>query len=360
MIPPDSKRFGQRRQLFRQLERKYGGDLAEVLGFAAAAGERLDVLARDEERALRLDEEIASARQALEAAESAVAVIRREAAPRLAAEIETTLRELAMPSARFSISVEGEGPADQVTFLLGANPGEPSQPLAKVASGGELARTMLAVRLAVGGSAGGHGVRRGRRRGGRGCSHRGREGPRRPRRPGPDPRCHPLGPSGGPGRSPDRSAQVRTGRPHPLGCRRPRCRGPGSWRSAACCRADRTAHRPSATPASCSTAWRPPGSGAEPGSESEDPHDGSSASATLDRCPTWMVTRFDSGISRRRARLPNRHATGHTRRSRQSQERDPVGAGPSSSSSLVACRPRSARASPRRHSAGCSSAAVSG
>jgi DNA repair protein RecN (Recombination protein N) len=54
-----------------------------------------------------------------------------------------------MPSARFSISVEGAGPSDQVSFLLGANPGEPLLPLAKVASGGELARTMLAVRLAI-------------------------------------------------------------------------------------------------------------------------------------------------------------------------------------------------------------------
>ena len=85
----------------------------------------------------------------LEEAEAAVAAARREAAPRLAGQIQTTLRELAMPSARFSIAVEGTGPADQVTFLLGANAGEPPQPLAKAASGGELARTMLAIRLAI-------------------------------------------------------------------------------------------------------------------------------------------------------------------------------------------------------------------
>ncbi len=94
------------------------------------------------------------ARHALQSAESVVAAARRLAAPRLAAEIEATLQGLAMPAARFSIAVDGEGPADHVTFLLGANPGEPSQALAKVASGGELARTMLAVRLAVGASPG--------------------------------------------------------------------------------------------------------------------------------------------------------------------------------------------------------------
>jgi DNA repair protein RecN (Recombination protein N) len=144
----------QRRQLFRQLERKYGEDLAEVFAFAARARARLAAIAGEEERARQLDAEIESARQELASAESAVAAARREAAPRLAAEIESTLRELAMPSARFSISVDGAGPADRNTFELAANPGEPSQPLAKVASGGELARTMLAVRLAVGGSAG--------------------------------------------------------------------------------------------------------------------------------------------------------------------------------------------------------------
>jgi DNA repair protein RecN (Recombination protein N) len=83
-----------------------------------------------------------------------VASARRAAAPALADEIETTLRTLAMESARFAVTVEGDGPADLVGFELGANPGEPLLPLAKVASGGELARTMLAVRLALTGSPG--------------------------------------------------------------------------------------------------------------------------------------------------------------------------------------------------------------
>ncbi len=89
------------------------------------------------------------AREELRAEEDRVAGSRRAVAPSLAAEIQSTLRTLAMPSARFEVSVEGGGPADQVGFLLGANPGEPLLPLSKVASGGELARTMLAVRLAL-------------------------------------------------------------------------------------------------------------------------------------------------------------------------------------------------------------------
>jgi DNA repair protein RecN (Recombination protein N) len=138
-----------RRQMLHQLERKYGADLDEVLSFAARARDRLEVIAVDERRAVALDDEIGAARRVLEAAEDEVAQARRDAAPRLADHIRSTLSGLAMPSVRFSITVDGDGPGDQVAFLLGANPGEPLQPLAKAASGGELARTMLAIRLAI-------------------------------------------------------------------------------------------------------------------------------------------------------------------------------------------------------------------
>ncbi len=147
--PERLERIRTRRQLFRQLERKYGGDLGEVLAYAAGAHQALAGIDAQERRATELDGEIQAAHRALDEAESTVAAARREAAPRLAAQIETTIRRLAMPAARFTVSVEGEGSADRITFLLAANPGEPPQPLAKVASGGELARTMLAVRLAV-------------------------------------------------------------------------------------------------------------------------------------------------------------------------------------------------------------------
>ncbi|PIE33690.1 MAG: DNA repair protein RecN, partial [Ilumatobacter coccineus] len=61
--------------------------------------------------------------------------------------IQTHLRDLAMSQAMVSIEVGGDDPADEVTFLLSANPGSPPRPLTKVASGGELARVMLAIRL---------------------------------------------------------------------------------------------------------------------------------------------------------------------------------------------------------------------
>jgi DNA repair protein RecN (Recombination protein N) len=138
-----------RRQLLHDLERRHGPGLDEVLATAERGRARLAELAGLQARAAELDAAVARARAEVAAAESIVARERRRVAPVLAAEIETTLHDLAMPSARFAIRVEGEGSADQVTFELAANPGEPAQALARAASGGELSRTMLAVRLAL-------------------------------------------------------------------------------------------------------------------------------------------------------------------------------------------------------------------
>jgi DNA repair protein RecN (Recombination protein N) len=138
-----------RRQLFYELKRKYGSTLDEVVTFAEDGRARLAALATEASRAADLDGEITRARADVAGEESAVARMRRATAPLLASEIETTLHGLAMPSARFAITVGGDGSGDHITFELAANPGEPAQPLAKAASGGELSRTMLAVRLAL-------------------------------------------------------------------------------------------------------------------------------------------------------------------------------------------------------------------
>ncbi len=138
-----------RRQLLHELGRKYGPGLDEVVATAARGRARLEELAAMGTRAAELEAVVAAAREEVASAEAVVARERRRVAPVLAADIESTLHDLAMPSARFAIRVEGDGSADQVTFELAANPGEPARPLARAASGGELARTMLAVRLAL-------------------------------------------------------------------------------------------------------------------------------------------------------------------------------------------------------------------
>ena len=138
-----------RRQLLHELARKYGPGLDDVVATAARGRARLEELAGQGSRAVQLDGAIARTREQVAEAARAVASERRRMAPVLAAEIEATLHDLAMPSARVAIRVEGEGSADHVVFELAANPGEPARPLARAASGGELSRTMLAVRLAL-------------------------------------------------------------------------------------------------------------------------------------------------------------------------------------------------------------------
>ena len=142
----------ERRQLLRDLCRKYGDDIAEVIGFGAEAATRLAELEGFEQRATELDAAMREATSAERAAARAVGEARREAAPRLAATVAERLRRLAMPHAEVAVEVgehPDDHPGDAVRFLLAANPGSPLLPLSKVASGGELARAMLALRLVL-------------------------------------------------------------------------------------------------------------------------------------------------------------------------------------------------------------------
>jgi DNA repair protein RecN (Recombination protein N) len=142
----------ERRQLLKNLRRKYGDDLAAVITFHAEAAERLRELERFDQRAEELDEQRRSALADERAAAIEVGRRRRDAGPRLAAAVEAELRQLAMPHAALAVEIgdhPDDHPGDRVQFLLAANPGSPLLPLTRVASGGELARAMLALRLVL-------------------------------------------------------------------------------------------------------------------------------------------------------------------------------------------------------------------
>jgi DNA repair protein RecN (Recombination protein N) len=148
-IADDPQRLDEvraRRQLLHDLRRKYGDTLAEVQRFHRGVSARVDTLERYEARAAAIDAERIEAIAAAEHEAAAVLAARRDAAPRFGAAVTARLRELAMPDAVLEVTVEA---LDDVQFLLSANPGMPLLPLNKVASGGELARTMLALRLVM-------------------------------------------------------------------------------------------------------------------------------------------------------------------------------------------------------------------
>ncbi|MGH9076716.1 MAG: DNA repair protein RecN [Acidimicrobiales bacterium] len=138
-----------RRQALRSLRRKYGDSLADVVSERERIRAQLGDLRGQEGRAAALETDRGAALEALARAEAAVGTARRAAAPAFATAVEGRLRTLALPAARFEVALGDEPAADSVTWRLGANPGEPALPLAKVASGGELSRTMLAARLAL-------------------------------------------------------------------------------------------------------------------------------------------------------------------------------------------------------------------
>ncbi|HEU5152273.1 MAG TPA: AAA family ATPase [Iamia sp.] len=148
----------ERRQLLVDLVRKYGtaradaagaGTLADVIAYFGEASDRLADLESHDERAAALDAERRRAFDAVAAAEAAVGRARRQAAPRLAKAVTAHLRDLALPGAEVRVTVGDTDPGDDVAILLAADPGAPALPVAKAASGGELARTGLALRLVL-------------------------------------------------------------------------------------------------------------------------------------------------------------------------------------------------------------------
>lgn len=139
----------ERRRLLSDVRRKYGATLSEVLAFHSEVADRVAELEAHDATAARLDAERAAALVELRAAEATLGAARRAAAPHLGEAVAAHLDALAMGRARLEVAVGEVDPGDDVAFLLAANPGAELQPLRKVASGGELARTMLALRLVL-------------------------------------------------------------------------------------------------------------------------------------------------------------------------------------------------------------------
>lgn len=143
--------------VLQKLKRKYGGSLTAVLDHAREAGAELRLLEDMDQELAALAGELAGLETALIAAAGELSAARRQAAGRLAGAVGGELRALCLEKAVFAVDfpVENGGPElktmgrkgwDQPEFMFSANPGEPAKSLAKVASGGELSRLMLALK----------------------------------------------------------------------------------------------------------------------------------------------------------------------------------------------------------------------
>jgi DNA repair protein RecN (Recombination protein N) len=138
-----------RRQLLRGLVRKHGEHLGDVLEAARAHRRRIAELEGEETSRAGIEAELAALRAELARQEVAIGDQRRASAPMLARAVEARLSELGLGDARLAVRVAPEGLGDDMELVFSANVGEPLAPLRQIASGGELARTMLALRLVL-------------------------------------------------------------------------------------------------------------------------------------------------------------------------------------------------------------------
>jgi len=162
--PERLEQIDARLEALLRLKRKYGEDAAAIAAYRRGIAEALDRIERHEALALELGREVESAAAGARAEALLLSEDRSRAAERLERLLQREVRGLGMAECRIRIALRrgaagagqlagGAGPwrigprgAEAAELLLSANPGEDLRPLAKVVSGGELSRTMLAIK----------------------------------------------------------------------------------------------------------------------------------------------------------------------------------------------------------------------
>jgi len=153
MAPGRLEAIDERLDAITRLKRKYGDTETAMLAFHDAAAIELERLGRHEEILAEQERMLGELTAELSGAAHELSKRRHDAAERFAGDAACELRQLGMERARFEIAV-GRAPfaeigargLDRVEFRLSTNPGEDVRPLARIASGGELSRTMLALK----------------------------------------------------------------------------------------------------------------------------------------------------------------------------------------------------------------------
>lgn len=154
----------ERLELIANLKRKYGDTIEQINAFGQHAQNELDALGNWEGKTAALEQQETALLQAIGQLAAKLSEQRRAAGIQLARQVEQELADLRMARARFGVAVEqaerSDGAylpdgrrvafdstgVDQVEFMISANPGEPLKSMARVASGGETARLMLALK----------------------------------------------------------------------------------------------------------------------------------------------------------------------------------------------------------------------
>jgi DNA repair protein RecN (Recombination protein N) len=157
--PNELESIEERMDTIFRLKKKYGGTIEEVLQFLNASKKELEKIETSDERAAGLRKKLATAKETLHALAADLSEQRRKAAKLLALKIREELSFLDMLQVEFSVDFKpllepASYGIDDIEFLISPNPGSPARPLAKIASGGELSRVMLAIKTVLANSDG--------------------------------------------------------------------------------------------------------------------------------------------------------------------------------------------------------------
>lgn len=150
----DMDNIEERLDHINKLKRKYGNSIEEVLSYAEKASLDYEELQNSEKHALEIEKQIEAVKEQYRTKARLLSDIRTELARKLEKMIEKELQEINMPGSRFLIRINSDEKLisangfDKTEFQISPNPGEPEKPLAKIASGGELSRVMLAIKNA--------------------------------------------------------------------------------------------------------------------------------------------------------------------------------------------------------------------
>jgi DNA repair protein RecN (Recombination protein N) len=144
----------ERLALFARLKRKYAPDLEGILEYKSSIDREIEDLTDLDAARTGVRKSLDKARMKVEESGADLSRLRREAAQELRQKVESELKGLAMPRARFEmrlapLSEPGPRGLEQGEFFLAPNPGEEPKPLTRIASGGELSRIMLALKRAA-------------------------------------------------------------------------------------------------------------------------------------------------------------------------------------------------------------------
>jgi DNA repair protein RecN (Recombination protein N) len=152
--PAELVAIQERLNLINALKRKYGGTIDATLEFCDEANREMERLQNSEAMVAKIEADLNILAEELEDAGTELSCLRKKSATELENLIEECLQELALPNARFSVKIDRKQEVtvlgiDAVEFLFSANRGEEVKPLAKIISGGEVARVMLALKTAL-------------------------------------------------------------------------------------------------------------------------------------------------------------------------------------------------------------------